>query len=160
MQIVNANDCTPLANARVDVWHANALGLYSGYRNQRGVGGDPQSVQGQDYLRGIQFTDGDGRVAFQTVYPSWYYGRTPHVHFKILLDSSEALASQVFFPDNVNDDVMRNWDPYREHALKRTVTNANDMFLRNGIEGVFCEIKRTAEGYGASLVVAVTPPGR
>jgi len=161
MQIISAGDCAPLENARVDLWHANALGLYSGYGNQRGVGGmAPHSVNGQDYLRGIQFTDAQGRAGFHTIYPSWYYGRTPHVHFKILLDNREVLASQVFFPDDVNEDVLSNWDPYREYAAKRNVTNANDMFLRNGIEGVFCEVERTAEGYEAALVIAVAPPAR
>ena len=30
MQVVRAGDCATLANARVDVWHADAVGLYSG----------------------------------------------------------------------------------------------------------------------------------
>ena len=39
MQVVRAGDCATLAGARVDVWHADALGLYSGYAKQSGVGG-------------------------------------------------------------------------------------------------------------------------
>jgi len=39
MQVVRAGDCATLANARVDVWHADAVGLYSGYEKQAGVGG-------------------------------------------------------------------------------------------------------------------------
>jgi len=31
MQVVRAGDCATLANARVDVWHADAVGLYSEY---------------------------------------------------------------------------------------------------------------------------------
>ena len=31
LQVVRSGDCATLANARVDVWHADALGLYSGY---------------------------------------------------------------------------------------------------------------------------------
>ena len=38
LQVIRAGDCATLANARVDVWHADALGLYSGYENQSGVG--------------------------------------------------------------------------------------------------------------------------
>jgi protocatechuate 3,4-dioxygenase beta subunit len=34
IQIVEANDCTPLQDARVDVWQADGLGLYSGYAGQ------------------------------------------------------------------------------------------------------------------------------
>src|SRR5688572_30163227 len=39
LQVVRAGDCATLANARVDVWHADAVGLYSGYEKQSGVGG-------------------------------------------------------------------------------------------------------------------------
>lgn len=156
MQIVSTADCRPLEHARVDVWHANALGLYSGYTYQRGVGAvDPRTVRKKKYLRGIQFTDVQGRARFRTVYPSWYYGRTPHVHFKIYIDSREALASQIFFPDEINDDVLNNCDPYREYAARRNVTNANDMFLRNGVEGVFCEVEKNSVGYDASVVVVI-----
>lgn len=157
MQLVDADDCTPLENARVDLWHANALGLYSGYSNQRGVGAvSPRTAKGKDFLRGIQFTDARGQVHFRTIYPSWYYGRTPHVHFKILLDSREVLASQIFFPDEINEDVLTNWEPYREYVTRRNVTNANDMFLRNRIQGVFCQVKRKPGGYAASSEIAVT----
>lgn len=158
VQIVGAADCNPLKNARVDIWHAGALGLYSGYTNQRGVGAvNPRTVKGKNFLRGIQFTDAWGRAGFRTVYPSWYYGRTPHVHFKILLDSREVLASQIFFPEDINDEVLNNREPYIAYAAKRNVTNANDMFLRKGIEGVFCEVNSKADGYQASVVVAITP---
>ena len=101
------------------------------------------------------FTDAQGRTGFWTIYPSWYYGRTPHVHFKIFIEAREVLASQIFFPDEINEDVLSNWDPYRQYAAKRNVTNANDMFLRNRVEGVFCEIERKAGGYGASVIIAV-----
>src|SRR5688572_16159138 len=39
LQVVRTGDCATLANARVDIWHADALGLYSGHEKQSGVGG-------------------------------------------------------------------------------------------------------------------------
>src|SRR5688572_4006171 len=55
MQVVRAGDCATLANARVDVWHADAIGLYSGYEKQSGVGGiSPALAVGKQYLRGTQ----------------------------------------------------------------------------------------------------------
>src|SRR5262245_45967578 len=53
LQAVEAKDCAPLQQARVDVWHADALGLYSGYAGQ-----DTGSAKGT-FLRGTQFTGGD-----------------------------------------------------------------------------------------------------
>ena len=62
-----------LENAIVDVWHADAGGDYSG------VG----SLQGETFLRGIQTTDANGDAAFTTIFPGWYRGRAPHIHFKV-----------------------------------------------------------------------------
>ena len=53
---------------------------------QEGVGGIPVAPAiGATFLRGTQFADAEGWVRFKTVYPSWYGGRTPHLHFKVLL---------------------------------------------------------------------------
>jgi protocatechuate 3,4-dioxygenase beta subunit len=71
LQVVREGDCAVLADARVDVWHADAIGLYSGYPQQSGVGGVSTDVAvGQQYLRGTQVTDADGHVRFRTIYPS------------------------------------------------------------------------------------------
>lgn len=126
IQVTRAADCAVLANARLDLWQADGLGLYSGYENQRGVGaGTPLPVD-RTYLRGTQITDADGWVRFTTIYPSWYGGRTPHLHFKILLGGNEVVASQIFFPDDVSAEVFGTWEPYRRYAGLRTVFNHND----------------------------------
>src|SRR5688572_8498891 len=83
IRVVTANDCAPIAKARVDVWHSDARGLYSGYSDQWGSGSSRRSVAGKTFLRGTQFADAEGRVSFRTIYPSWYRGRTPHIHFKV-----------------------------------------------------------------------------
>jgi protocatechuate 3,4-dioxygenase beta subunit len=152
IQVVRVRDCATLAGARLDVWHADALGLYSGYANQGGVGGvSSQSAVGQQYLRGTQVTDADGSVKFRTIYPSWYGGRTPHVHFKVFLSGSEVVASQIFFPDEINNEVFSQWAPYREHASKRKVFNHNDSIR----QGVYSEIKRSGKTYLASALLVV-----
>ena len=152
LQVVRSGDCATLSNARVDVWHADALGLYSGYAKQSGVGGiAPETAVGQQYLRGTQFTDGGGNVRFQTIFPSWYGGRTPHVHFKVFLGGNEVVASQVFFPDPITREVFGEWEPYREHAGKRKVFNTNDPIP----QGVFSEVARTGKAYSAKAVLVV-----
>ena len=55
-------------------------------------------TSGQKFLRSIQHTDDSGIVAFATIYPGWYRGRTTHIHFKVFLDQSSALTGQTFFP--------------------------------------------------------------
>jgi protocatechuate 3,4-dioxygenase beta subunit len=160
-QITRARDCAPLAGARFDLWQADALGLYSGYQNQDGVGDiSTEPAVGATFLRGTQFTDADGWVRFKTVYPSWYGGRTPHIHFKVLIGEREAVAGQAFFDDEINAEVFESWEPYREHFMKRTAFNANDPFLdadRDGlVDGVFCEVERyDRSGLAATAVVTV-----
>jgi protocatechuate 3,4-dioxygenase beta subunit len=152
LQVVREGDCAVLADARVDVWHADAIGLYSGYPQQSGVGGVSTDVAvGQQYLRGTQVTDADGHVRFRTIYPSWYGGRTPHVHVKVFLGGNEVVASQVFFPDEINEDVFTTRDPYRRHASKRTAFNRNDPIP----EGITSEAGRSGDGYAATAVLVV-----
>ena len=152
MQVVRAGDCATLANARVDVWHADALGLYSGYAEQSGVGGvSPKAAVGMQYLRGTQFTDAGGNVQFRTIFPSWYGGRTPHVHFKVFLGGKEVVASQIFFPDEISKEVFAGWQPYREHASKRRTFNDNDPIR----QGIHAEVARLRASYSAKATLVV-----
>jgi len=152
MQVVRAGDCATLAGARVDIWHADALGLYSGYAKQSGVGGiSTEPAVGKQYLRGTQFTDAKGNVQFRTIFPSWYGGRTPHVHFKVFLMNKEVVASQIFFPDEITKEVFAQWDPYRAHVAKRKVFNTNDPIP----QGVSSEVALAGKSYSAKAILVV-----
>jgi protocatechuate 3,4-dioxygenase beta subunit len=153
IQVTRSSDCATLSAARVDLWHADGIGLYSGYARQQGVGDiSTDSAIDRTYLRGTQFTDRDGRVRFRTIYPSWYGGRTPHLHFKVWLDSSEVIASQIFFPDDTSAFVFEGFEPYRTHVAKRTTFNHNDGLQ----QGVYCDVESEgSSGVKASAIVAV-----
>jgi protocatechuate 3,4-dioxygenase beta subunit len=152
LQVVRTGDCATLANARVDVWHADALGLYSGYEQQSGVGDiSTKTAVGQQYLRGTQFTDAAGNAQFRTIFPSWYGGRTPHVHFKVFLAGNEVIASQIFFPEEINKEVFAKFQPYSQHASKRTTFNDNDRIQ----QGVYSDVTRQRGSYAAKAVLVV-----
>jgi len=152
MQVVRAGDCATLSNARVDVWHADAIGLYSGYEKQSGVGGiSVAPAVGKQYLRGTQFTDAQGNVQFRTIFPSWYGGRTPHVHFKVFLGGKEVVASQVFFPDEITKEVFNEWQPYKDHVSKRRTFNDNDPIR----QGIYSTVARQRGSYAATAVLVV-----
>ena len=74
-QVAASGACTPLANALVDMWHCDALGVYSDVSSQ--------NTLGQRFLRGYQVSDANGQVQFLTIYPGWYAGRAVHIHFKV-----------------------------------------------------------------------------
>ena len=154
LQVVRSGDCATLANARVDVWHADALGLYSGYEKQSGVGGiSTKPAVGQQYLRGTQFTDVAGNVHFRTIFPSWYGGRTPPVHFKVFLGEHEVVASQIFFPDEISKAIFSSVEPYRQHNSKRTTFNTNDPIR----QGIYSDVTRQRGSYAAKAVLVVAP---
>ena len=75
-----------MADAAVEIWHYDAQGYYSGIVGENPGGGG--EATGEDnasttFLRGIQMTDADGAVEFQSIYPGWYTSRTVHIHMKV-----------------------------------------------------------------------------
>jgi protocatechuate 3,4-dioxygenase beta subunit len=150
----------PLPGATVDVWHADAHGIYSDEDDPM----NPEVTTGQRWLRGYQVTDRAGRVAFGTIFPGWYDGRAPHVHFKVRQFAAASttrpsgataeFTSQWFFPDAVADAVYAH-APYNGRGDRGTL-NADD-----GIYG-----ERLADGSpaGAQMTLALRDnpagPGR
>jgi protocatechuate 3,4-dioxygenase beta subunit len=92
---MHGDTCAPLVGAQVDLWHANADGAYS----------DPERAAAEQYLRGYQLTDSTGAAHFTTIYPGWYRGRTPHIHFKVRGKGYE-FTSQWYFEDALSDEVF------------------------------------------------------
>jgi protocatechuate 3,4-dioxygenase beta subunit len=157
LRVIDGASCKPSERARVDVWHADAQGIYSGYEGQ----GDKANVStaGQKFLRGTQFTDGNGAVSFQTIYPGWYAGRTAHVHVKVLVDDRSLLAVQMYFPETVNELIYAKMPAYAGRK-PRTVFNANDRFATSDPRRLsFCAVKEEGDGYVASLALGVDRSG-
>jgi len=124
----NRNACTPVSGAMVDIWHCDALGIYSDVR-------DPGfNARGKKFLRGYQVTNAKGIVQFTTIYPGWYQGRTVHIHFKIRTsDASERIydfTSQLYFDESITDQVHAQ-EPYASKE-QRTVKNNRDGIFRDG----------------------------
>lgn len=136
-------DCAPAAGVQIDVWHCNALGVYSDEA--------ANGTSGKKFLRGFQTTDTNGAVSFTTVYPGWYSGRTIHVHFRVRAFDGAAttfdFVSQLYFDDAVSDQVMAT-APYDSRGARNT-TNATDSIF-NGSD---------ANGDGNDLLLVLTDDG-
>jgi protocatechuate 3,4-dioxygenase beta subunit len=154
LQVVDGS-CRPLSGVRVDVWHCDAAGNYSGYAGQ---GSDRAlDTRGETFLRGTQLTRDDGTAGFRTIWPGWYRGRTPHIHLKVLLDEATALTSQLFFPDGVSEALYRAAPAYRVRAAAQDTTNANDGIARRAGQAAVAEVGRSDSGMQAALVVGIDP---
>lgn len=159
LTLVNINDnCNPISNARVDIWHCNKDGYYSAFANQPGYLGTQNHV-GETFFRGIQLTDSNGQVNFTTIYPGWYSGRVTHIHFQVFLSSLLSATSQMAFPDSLNTEVY-NTSPYDAHGQNPT-TNANDNVFSDTGNTQYEMLDISADGnggYNASLVVGISAP--
>ena len=102
VSVAGEGPCSPLVGARVDVWHANATGVYSGFAEM--------GTQGHDALRGHQTTDANGNVTFYTIFPGWYPGRTLHLHVKVTAPGA-ALTTQLYLDGATTSQVMA-MEPY------------------------------------------------
>jgi len=133
--VLDASTCRPLRNAAVDIWHADASGVYSGFGS---------GASSRTFMRGIQRTNVRGLAFFRTVYPGWYQGRTVHIHVKVHLGGSVVHTGQLYFPDSLTDSVYRK-APYNTRP-NRDVRNATDAIYRNGGSKSLVHVKKNSAG--------------
>src|ERR1700675_2935394 len=122
-----ASECAPLAGAAVYLWHCNRAGEYSLYSN---------AVTAENYLRGVQATDGNGVVTFTSIVSACYSGRWPHIHFegyssldKATDEANKIATSQVALPKDTCDLV------YATDGFGQSVSNLTQVSLAS--ENVF-----------------------
>lgn len=148
LQVVDER-CQPVVDARVDVWHCDARGAYSG------VAAETANL---NFLRGTQVTDAAGRVEFLTIYPGWYPGRTPHIHLKVWIDQTTVLTGQMFFPDIVSDEVYTTLPPYNERGPQTSPRNDGDAIARQAGERAMADVHQLPEQFLITLTIGVEPP--
>jgi protocatechuate 3,4-dioxygenase beta subunit len=150
---ITAGSCTPFQDALVDVWHCDALGVYSDVQ-------DPSfNTAGQKWLRGYLVADANGTAAFTTIYPGWYQGRAVHIHFKIRTDAGASsgleFTSQLFFDDTVSDRVYAR-APYSQKRGQRSVRNPNDSIFGQSGGNLTLQVTGDAQnGYAANFPIGV-----
>ena len=140
LRVLDVATCKPIRGAAVDIWHCDALGVYSG-------GGTA------NFLRGVQRTGANGVATFETVYPGWYRGRAVHVHVKVHLGGNVVHTGQFFFPAAVTNAVARR-APYSRHGTPDT-SNASDSIFRNGGSRSMLKLTRSGRGYVGTIAMGV-----
>ena len=155
LALVDVSDgCTPLEGYAVYAWHCDRGGLYSLYS---------AGATDQNYLRGVQESDANGNVTFQTIFPACYAGRWPHVHFEVYSSLAAATSatglittSQLALPESDCADV------FATAGYEQSVTNlaqlslATDGIFADGVESQLATVTGDVNsGYTATLTVGV-----
>jgi protocatechuate 3,4-dioxygenase beta subunit len=151
---VHAGECQPLSDAQVDIWHCDAVGVYSDVRDSG------FNTVGKKFLRGYQTTNVRGEARFLTIYPGWYPVRTVHIHFKIRTElGSRAgfeFTSQLYFPDELTDHIHIG-HPYASRGLRK-VKNRQDFIFRHGGDELMLAPSATSDGYAAVFPIGLELP--
>jgi protocatechuate 3,4-dioxygenase beta subunit len=155
--VVDATTCKPITGADVEIWHADAGGAYSGYSasSPPSGGGHAAPNNSRRYLRGHQKSDVNGRVRFDTIYPGWYRGRTPHIHMKVHVGGAVVHTGQLFFADATSRAVYRT-SRYRSHGLQDTTNRRDGIYAQAGGSKALVHLaRRNVGGYNGSITVGV-----
>jgi hypothetical protein len=135
LQFIDTSNCKPLPHLAVDAWACNSTGVYSGI--------DPTVWAGEaglssTYLRGIQITNHDGVVEFDTLFPGHYTGRATHQHVithinstilpngTISTDGAINHIGQLFFDEALRAEIEKIY-PYNTNT-QAVVSNDDDMW--------------------------------
>jgi protocatechuate 3,4-dioxygenase beta subunit len=117
----------------------------------------------QNYLRGVQETDAQGRVTFTTIYPGAYSGRWPHIHFEVYPSLAEATragtktaTSQLALPKDACDLVYAS-DGYEQSVTNLARTSLDsDMVFSDGYSTQLATVSGDVDGgMGATLTFGV-----
>lgn len=150
--VVDSETCAPIPDATVDIWHADAIGLYSAFTGQ----GDSEDVDttAESFLRGVQATDSSGTASSKTIYPGWYMGRTTHIHLKAHFADKTKVTTQLYFPDEVTDSVYAAHAAYAERGAKDT-PNGDDDFSA-GSASLRMKVTEASDGYLAEHTIGIS----
>lgn len=141
---VSGSACTALSGTVVDIWHCDALGVYS----------DVGSATGQKFLRGFQTTDASGTAKFTTIYPGWYQGRAVHIHFKIRPTSSSEFTSQLFFDDALSTQVFAQ-APYSQKGTQGITRNSSDGIYQQSGGKLLLNVTKSSGTYAATFDIGL-----
>ncbi|KAH7366617.1 Intradiol ring-cleavage dioxygenase [Pyrenochaeta sp. MPI-SDFR-AT-0127] len=131
VQYVDITTCEPVPELYVDVWNCNATGTYSGVESG-------QAGLNTTFLRGVQETDEDGVVTFETIFPGHYEGRAIHTHLLTKTnvtvrengttgaDGAVTHIGQLFYPEELVAAVEAT-EPYNQNTQAYT-SNDEDMW--------------------------------
>ncbi len=154
LTIVSAASCSPLSDYAVYLWHCDAAGNYSLYSS---------GYTNQNWLRGVQAADANGKVKFTSIFPGCYSGRWPHIHFEVYQNltaaqsvSNKIATSQIALPKASCDVVYATFGYASSVRNLSQISLATDNVFSDGASLELATVTGdVTNGMTATLTVAV-----
>ena len=138
LRLVEADGCTPVSGAEIEIWHCDVRGIYSAADVENlgfCTGNDVHAAQSY-YFRGRGISDAQGKVSFDGCFPGWYASRAVHIHLVARRPehagenstTNAVITTQLFFPEDLTQDVFANVAGYAERGQPDT-NFANDTVI-------------------------------
>ena len=175
--VLNAKNCSAVPNVFADIWHADAMGEYSGWSTSSLLSsashltarGTP--IESSHWLRGVQATDDSGVARFNTVWPGWYRGRATHIHLRIhsgnvtlshgvfLGGGKVAHTGQLFFADELVTEVSKTREPYmsRRKTLLPKMNGDDGTYVGSNGGDQIVDVQMDGDVFHGSVTVGIDP---
>lgn len=137
--------CNPIASAKVKVWHTQYTGSYSGDTPNPQMCVTDANGLTKHYFRGVQTTDPDGLVYFDTCFPGWYRGRTIHIHYTVSIDG-KSFTSQVVFDDALVKEIFDSHAEYKQFGQPDTTNASDNVVGNNALSTYVLSTERQSDG--------------
>lgn len=175
LTVIDSVTCEPVPDAAVDIWHCDAVGVYSGFESGGGGPGGGAALKGTPttntrFLRGTQPTDDEGKVEFTTVFPGWYVGRAVHIHVKVHVDGAwtdggyeggHVCHTGQFFFDETAVIASASVSPYSTNTTRRTTLDQDGLYDGSGVTGGLLALTYTQghieDGVVGTITMGVDP---
>lgn len=141
--------CAPIAGVRLRIWHTNVEGSYSGQTPSNRFCLKDQDYASLNFFRGEGETDPNGVVAFDSCFPGAYPGRAIHIHFQALRGETTYRVSQLFFPEEVTNDVYATQPEYAAYGPPDTNLATDGISSRVSaaeLDGLTLRVERMPDG--------------
>ncbi len=120
----------------------------------------------ENYLRGVQESDADGRVTFTSIFPAAYPGRWPHIHFEVYESVDAATGggtpiatSQIALPEDACNEVFATagYEQSMRNMQQTALANDNVFGDDGGVHQLGTVTGDLSNGYTVQLTVPVAP---
>ncbi|MFM6851805.1 MAG: hypothetical protein ACKOVB_22140 [Terrabacter sp.] len=123
-----------------------------------------KGAETENYLRGVQATDGCGTATFTSIYPGCYASRWPHVHFEVYATVEDATSSgpvvktsQIALPQAACEAVHATAGYEQSVGNLSQVSLQSDNVFRDdgGVHQLATMSGSVSTGYTAALTIGV-----